>query len=122
MNALPNDVPKFPERPQFDDRELGGLIRALEQGQWWRMGGSEVEQFEREFAECHGAAHALAVTNGTDALELALRVLGVGPGAEVLVPAFTCISSSQAVQHLGGIAVPVDIDPETYCIDVSAVE
>ena len=120
MYPRPNEVPNFPEWPQFDDRERDGLIRALEQGQWWRMGGSEVDQFEREFAEYHGGQHALAVTNGTHALELALRVLGVGPGTEVIVPAFTFISSSQAVQHLGGVAVPVDVDPETYCIDVAA--
>lgn len=97
-------------------------MRALEQGQWWRIGGSEVDQFEREFAEYHGAPYCLAVTNGTHALELALEVLGVKPGSEVIVPAFTFISSSQAAQRLGAVAVPVDVDPETYNIDVAAVE
>ncbi|WP_156038586.1 aminotransferase class I/II-fold pyridoxal phosphate-dependent enzyme, partial [Actinoalloteichus caeruleus] len=100
----PLDLPVW---PQFDDTERANLLRALEQGQWWRMGGSEVDSFEREFAEYHGAPHALAVTNGTHALELALQVMGVGPGAEVIVPAFTFISSSQAVQRLGAVAVPV---------------
>ncbi|MGW0891194.1 DegT/DnrJ/EryC1/StrS family aminotransferase [Saccharopolyspora sp. NPDC002578] len=113
---------QFPEWPQFGDDERVGLIRALEQGQWWRMGGSEVDSFEREFAEHHGARHALAVTNGTHALELALEVLGVRRGDEVIVPAFTFISSSQAVQRLGAVAVPVDVDPHTYCIDVAATE
>lgn len=84
------------------------------------MGGSEVDSFEQEFAEHHGAAHALAVTNGTHALELALQVMGVGPGSEVIVPAFTFISSSQAAQRLGAVAVPVDVDPDTYSIDVAA--
>ncbi|WP_131742554.1 DegT/DnrJ/EryC1/StrS family aminotransferase [Actinomadura roseirufa] len=112
----------LPEWPQYDERERAGLIRALEQGQWWRLGGGEVDAFEREFAEYHGAEHALAVTNGTHALELALQVLGVGPGDEVVVPAFTFISSSQAAQRLGAVAVPVDIDPETYCLDVAATE
>ncbi|XVQ06662.1 DegT/DnrJ/EryC1/StrS family aminotransferase [Spirillospora sp. CA-255316] len=112
----------LPEWPQYDRREREGLLRALEQGQWWRMGGGEVDAFEREFAEYHGAEHALAVTNGTHALELALQVLGVGPGDEVVVPAFTFISSSQAAQRLGAVAVPVDIDPETYCLDVAAAE
>ncbi|MEU3569786.1 DegT/DnrJ/EryC1/StrS family aminotransferase [Kitasatospora sp. NPDC036755] len=112
----------FPKWPQFDDREREGLIRALEQGQWWRMGGNEVNSFEREFAEYHGAPHALAVTNGTHALELALQIVGVGPGTEVIVPAFTFISSSQAAQRLGAVAVPVDVDPVTYCIDPQAVE
>ncbi|MDG4800233.1 DegT/DnrJ/EryC1/StrS family aminotransferase [Micromonospora sp. WMMD980] len=112
----------FPAWPQFGDEERTGLIRALEQGQWWRIAGNEVEAFEREFGAHHGAEHALAVTNGTHALELALEVLGVGPGTEVIVPAFTFISSSQAAQRLGAVAVPVDVDPATYCIDVAAAE
>ncbi|MCQ9133919.1 DegT/DnrJ/EryC1/StrS family aminotransferase [Streptomyces hilarionis] len=111
---LGSDLPAW---PQYDDAERTGLIRALEQGQWWRMGGGEVDAFEREFADYHGSEHALAVTNGTHALELALEVMGVGPGTEVIVPAFTFISSSQAAQRLGAVVVPVDVDPETYCID-----
>jgi 3-amino-5-hydroxybenzoate synthase len=118
MNA--QQAPVFPPWPQYDDDERTGLIRALEQGQWWRMGGDEVNSFEREFAEAHGAPHALAVTNGTQALELALQCLGVGPGTEVIVPSFTFISSSQAAQRLGAVAVPVDVDADTYCIDVPA--
>ncbi|MFE0023221.1 3-amino-5-hydroxybenzoate synthase [Amycolatopsis sp. NPDC059021] len=118
MNA--RKAPEFPAWPQYDDAERDGLIRALEQGQWWRMGGDEVNSFEREFAAHHGAAHALAVTNGTHALELALQVMGVGPGTEVIVPAFTFISSSQAVQRLGAVTVPVDVHPDTYNIDVEA--
>ncbi|ANJ11860.1 aminotransferase class I/II-fold pyridoxal phosphate-dependent enzyme [Streptomyces parvulus] len=113
-------APDYPEWPQYDEKEREGLVRALEQGQWWRMGGSEVDSFEREFAELHGAPHALAVTNGTHALELALQVMGVGPSSEVVVPAFTFISSSQAAQRLGAVAVPVDVDPHTYNIDVAA--
>ena len=122
MDAVHHTGPAFPEWPQYDEAERTGLLRALEQGQWWRMGGSEVDSFEQEFAAYHGCEHALAVTNGTHALELALQVLGVGPGDEVIVPAFTFISSSQAAQRLGAVAVPVDIDLDTYCIDVAAVE
>jgi 3-amino-5-hydroxybenzoate synthase len=110
----------FPSWPHFDDTERVALIRALEQGQWWRIGGSEVDQFEQEFAEYHGAPYALAVTNGTHALELALEVLGVQRGSEVIVPAFTFISSSQAAQRLGAVAVPVDVEPDTYNISVDA--
>ncbi|MCK9902769.1 DegT/DnrJ/EryC1/StrS family aminotransferase [Frankia sp. Cpl3] len=121
MSAAPVLRSPLPAWPQYDDNERAGLVRALEQGQWWRMGGGEVDAFEREFASHHGADHALAVTNGTHALELALQVLGVGPGSEVIVPAFTFISSSQAAQRLGAVAVPVDIDPHTYNIDPAAV-
>jgi 3-amino-5-hydroxybenzoate synthase len=113
---------EFPPWPQFGDAERIALIRALERGQWWRVTGQEVEEFEREFASYHGSEHALAVTSGTHALELALQIMGVGPGSEVIVPAFTFISSSQAAQRLGAVAVPVDVDPDTYCIDVRAAE
>ncbi|MEX5708756.1 DegT/DnrJ/EryC1/StrS family aminotransferase [Parafrankia sp. FMc6] len=122
MSDSRRPAPEFPAWPQFDGAERDGLIRALEQGQWWRMGGGEVDAFEREFAEYHGSRYALAVTNGTHALELALQVLGVGPGTEVIVPGFTFISSSQAAQRLGAVAVPVDVDLDTYCIDPAAVE
>jgi 3-amino-5-hydroxybenzoate synthase len=111
---------ELPRWPQFDDREKAALLRALDQNGWWRVDGREVTEFETEFAAYHGARRALAVTNGTHALELALQVAGVGPGAEVIVPAFTFISSSQAAQRLGAVAVPVDVDPDTYCIDVPA--
>lgn len=113
-------APELPAWPQYSDSERTGLIRALEQGQWWRIGGSEVDSFEQEFAQYHGSEHALAVTNGTHALELALEVLGVGPGTEVVVPAFTFISSSQAAQRLGATAVPVDVNPQTLNIDPDA--
>ena len=71
---------ELPNWPQFDGRERTALLRALDQGGWWRFGGSEVSEFEKEFAEYHGARNALAVTSGTHALELALQVIGVGPG------------------------------------------
>lgn len=122
MSVDSRQVLEFPPWPQFGDEERIGLNRALEQGQWWRVTGTEVDTFEQEFAEYHGAGHALAVTTGTHALELALEVLGVRRGTEVIVPAFTFISSSQAVQRLGAVAVPVDVYPDTYCIDVSAAE
>ncbi|MER7415885.1 DegT/DnrJ/EryC1/StrS family aminotransferase [Micromonospora peucetia] len=122
MSGQPSTVSEFPTWPQFGDEERAGLIRALEQGQWWRMGGSEVDSFEAEFGAYHGTPHALAVTNGTHALEVALEVLGVGPGTEVIVPAFTFISSSLAAQRLGAVAVPVDVDLGTYCVDPAAVE
>ncbi|WP_225829852.1 DegT/DnrJ/EryC1/StrS family aminotransferase [Streptomyces sp. NK08204] len=118
MNSRP--APAFPAWPQFDDTERQALERALAQGQWWRLGGGEVAAFEEEFAAYTGARHALAVTNGTHALELALETMGVGPGDEVIVPAFTFISSSQAVQRIGAVSVPVDVDPGTYCLDVAA--
>ncbi len=110
----------FPAWPQYGDQERTNLMRALDQGQWWRIGGTEVDHFEQEFADYHGAPFALAVTNGTHALELALDVLGVRAGDEVIVPDFTFVSSAHAAQRLGAVPIPVDIDPDTYNLDVAA--
>ncbi len=75
LSLGPDELPSW---PQWDDGERTALLRALEQGQWWRAGGSEVSSFEREFAAYNGAPYALAVNSGTDALELALRVPASG--------------------------------------------
>jgi 3-amino-5-hydroxybenzoate synthase len=120
MGRRVSEPMQFPAWPQFDDAERAALVRAVDQGQWWRVGGAEVRSFEEEFARHHGARHALAVTNGTHALQLGLEVLGLAPGDEVLVPAFTFLSSSLAVQSAGGVPVPVDVDPDTYCIQPEA--
>lgn len=112
----------FPAWPQYDDTERSALMRAVDQGQWWRVGGGEVTAFEREFASFTGAPAGLAVTNGTHAIELALELEGVGPGDEVIVPAFTFISTSNAVQRMGAVPVPAEIDRETYCLDPAALD
>ncbi|MFF8730090.1 DegT/DnrJ/EryC1/StrS family aminotransferase [Streptomyces sp. NPDC015171] len=111
----------FPAWPQHDDAERQALLRAVDQGQWWRVGGSEVTSFEAEFGALHGGP-VVAVTNGTHALELGLEMLGLEPGDEVIVPSFTFISTSIAVQRLGGVPVPVDVDRDTYCMDPAALE
>lgn len=106
---MSNDVrpgSELPAWPQYGDEEREGLIRALDQGQWWHIGGGEVGAFEAEFAAAHGSEHALAVSNGTHALELALEVLGVGAGTEVIVPAFTFISPSQAGERHAPVVEP----------------
>ncbi|GAA2459337.1 DegT/DnrJ/EryC1/StrS family aminotransferase [Streptomyces glaucus] len=112
----------FPRWPQYDDTERLALIRALDQGDWSRHGGKEVQAFEREFAEHHQAPAALAVTNGSHALELALELVGIEPGDEVVVPAYTFVATSTAVQRRGGVPVPVDIDPGTFCLDPAALD
>ena len=84
--------------------------------------GDDVQQFEREFAEYCQAETAVGVDNGTSALELALRALGIGPGDEVLVPVNTFMASSSAISFTGATPVFVDCDPVTYNIDVSKLE
>jgi dTDP-4-amino-4,6-dideoxygalactose transaminase len=79
--------------------------------------GPELEAFERELAASVGRAHAVGVSSGTDALRLALVALGVAPGDEVLVPAFTAVPTAAAVCAAGGVPVFVDVEPATATID-----
>jgi dTDP-4-amino-4,6-dideoxygalactose transaminase len=78
--------------------------------------GENVKAFEQEAARYIGVRHAIGVASGTDALLLALRAVGVGPGDEVVLPAFTFVSTAEVVVHLGAKPVYADVDPETLCI------
>ncbi|BAU81584.1 degT/dnrJ/eryC1/strS aminotransferase [Streptomyces laurentii] len=84
------------------------------------IGGEEVAAFEREYAAFGGVAHVVGVANGTDALELALRASGVGPGDEVVLPANTFIATAGAVTRTGARAVLVDCALDTLLIDAKA--
>ena len=83
--------------------------------------GPEVEAFERELAAYTGAAHGVGVANGTDAITIALRAMGVGPGDEVVVPSFTFYASAEAIPPTGATPVFCDIDPDTYCVTAETV-
>jgi dTDP-4-amino-4,6-dideoxygalactose transaminase len=82
------------------------------------IGGSEVEEFEHSWARYLDAAYCVGVANGTDALQLALRALGLEPGDEVIVPAFTFIATASTVSLLGGTPVFADVEPETLNLDL----
>lgn len=84
--------------------------------------GPEVRAFEEEFAAHLGVRHCVGVGNGTDALTIALRALGVGPGDEVVVPSLTFYATAEAVVNAGGRPVFCDVDPETLCITAATVE
>jgi dTDP-4-amino-4,6-dideoxygalactose transaminase len=84
------------------------------------IGGAEVAAFEQEYAAFAGVPHCVGVANGTDALELAFRAVGVGPGTEVVIPANTFIATAEAVARTGADVVLVDCDPRTYLIDTQA--
>src|SRR2546421_3916305 len=84
--------------------------------------GPEVQAFEREFAGHLGVEHAIGVANGTDALAIALRALGVGPGDDVVVPSFTFYATAEAVAAIGARPVFCDIDVETFCVTRETVE
>jgi dTDP-3-amino-3,4,6-trideoxy-alpha-D-glucose transaminase len=83
--------------------------------------GPEVEAFEREFADYCGVEHAIGVANGTEAITIALRAMGVGPGDEVIVPSFTFYASAEAIPPTGATPVFCDIDPDTYCVTAETV-
>jgi dTDP-3-amino-3,4,6-trideoxy-alpha-D-glucose transaminase len=83
--------------------------------------GPEVSAFEREFASYCGAGHAVGVANGTDAITIALRAMGVGPGDDVVVPSFTFYASAEAIPSTGARPVFCDIDPDTYCVTAETV-
>jgi len=84
--------------------------------------GEELQRFEEEFAAFCGAPAAVGCASGTDALHLACRVAGVGPGDEVIMPAFTFVATALGITQAGGQPVLVDVDPETALIDVTKVE
>jgi dTDP-3-amino-3,4,6-trideoxy-alpha-D-glucose transaminase len=83
--------------------------------------GPEVAAFEEEFARWLGVRHCVGVANGTDALTIALRALGVEPGDEVVVPSFTFYASVEAVVVAGAKAVFCDVEPETFCVSADTV-
>ncbi len=96
------------------------VLRALRSG--WYIGGSEVEEFERAYADFCETAHCVGVANGLDALALSLRALEVVPGDEVIVPSNTFIATWLAVSQCGATIVPVEPDAETGNIDVGKIE
>jgi dTDP-4-amino-4,6-dideoxygalactose transaminase len=84
--------------------------------------GAEVAEFEAAFADFCGVGHCIGVASGTDALELALRALGIGAGDEVIVPANTFVATALAVTRAGATPVLADVDPDTLLVDPEAVE
>lgn len=96
------------------------VLRVLDSG--WYILGREVEAFEEEYAAYVGAGHCVGVANGLDALILALRAMGIGPGQEVIVPSNTYIATWLAVSYVGATPVPVEPDEKTYTLDPSRIE
>src|SRR5206468_5501225 len=96
------------------------LVKPLETG--WVVQGPYVQEFERKFAAFAGVPHALATTSCTTALHIAVSALGLKPGDEVIVPAFTWIATPNVVEYMGATPVFCDIDLRTFNVDVSQLE
>lgn len=111
----------WPAWPHFDDDERAAADAVLASGRVNYWTGEQGRSFEREFAQWAGVPHAVAVANGTVALEIALRAVGVGAGAEVVVPSATFIATAAAVVAVGAVPVVVDVDPRSRCLTAATV-
>jgi dTDP-4-amino-4,6-dideoxygalactose transaminase len=107
-------------KPYLTGNEGAAVAEVVASG--WVSQGPKVREFEQAFAERVGAADAVATTNCTTALQLALHVTGVGPGDEVIVPSLSFIATANAVWQCGATPVFADIDPRTYNLDPEAAE
>src|SRR5256885_2043489 len=110
----------FKAEPQpLRDSMLAAVSRVFESG--WYVLGNEVEAFEREWAGACGVSHAVGTANGTDAIEIALRALDIGPGDEVITTPMTAFATVLAIIRAGATPVLADIDAETVANAVIGV-
>ena len=121
----------FPSWPIHDAAEREAVLRVLETGNWWRYSygegvelaecpdepRSEVAKFQQTFARHQDSKYGVAVANGTAALEIAIKALGIGPGDEVIVPAYTFVATATCILQINAVPIFADIDPDTYNLD-----
>jgi dTDP-4-amino-4,6-dideoxygalactose transaminase len=112
----------FPRWPVWDESDCQGLVDVCNSGQWWSVGGTKVREFEEKFAAFQDCKHGVCVPNGTLALVVALKAIGVGYGDEVIVTPYTFIASASSILQANAVPVFVDIDPDTYNIDPTKIE
>ncbi|RZI85363.1 MAG: DegT/DnrJ/EryC1/StrS family aminotransferase [Rubrivivax sp.] len=108
------------QQARIKEKIDAGIARVLAHGQY--ILGPEVAELEEKLSAYTGAKYCIGVANGTDALQIALMALGVGPGDEVITPGFTYIATAEAAAVLGAKPVYVDIDPRTYNLDAGLLE
>lgn len=118
MTTLATMIPH--SRPSLDEADIRAATDVLRSGRLAQ--GPVVEEFERRVAMFMRLSGGVAVNSGTAALEVSLRVLGAGPGSEVILPSYVCAAPWIAVQRVGATACLVDVDPATYAIDPAAAK
>lgn len=106
--------------PDINDEDIGEVVRVLKSGML--VQGPEVENLEKKIAAFIGVKHCIAASNGTATLHLSLIAMGIGPGDEVIVPAFSYIATANVVELVGATSVFVDIDIETFNIKTGDIE
>ena len=108
--------------PVFGREEEEALLDVLRSGVWGSIDGTYVKRLEVEFAALQAARHGIACVNGTMALTVALKALGIGPGDEVLVPPYTFIATASAALMIGAIPIFVDVELDTLLIDPTLID
>jgi dTDP-4-amino-4,6-dideoxygalactose transaminase len=114
----------FTAWPIYTQQEAKGIQKVLASRNWggYPFPNKHAEAFGRKFARFHGAKYGLAVSNGTVAIEVALKAANIQPGDEVIVPAYTWEGTVGPILLLNAVPVFVDIDPATYCLDAKLIE
>ena len=113
---------KLPPWPAFDDNAIAAVEKVLRSGKVNYWTGRQGMEFEKRFAEWQGSKFAISTTNGTSALHVALTVLGIGPGDEVIVPSYTFIATSFSVVQSGAVPRFADVNLDDHCIDLESAE
>ena len=118
MNIKLMDVAR--QHEQYSNEYEEAAIDVLRSGNY--IGGQQVSLFEEEFAKYEGAKYGISCGNGTDAIIIALRALGIGHGDEVITVAWTFFATAESIAAVGATPVFVDVDEKTYCIDPKKIE
>ncbi|MBN1458391.1 MAG: DegT/DnrJ/EryC1/StrS family aminotransferase [Armatimonadetes bacterium] len=122
LGGTPVRTRPWPHWPDVREEDVEAVAHAIRSGKWWQHEGERVTAFEQQFASYQDAAYGVAVNSGTTALQVALEALGVGPGAEVIVPAYTFQATAGSVLLAGAVPVFADVDPDTMNIAPGSVE
>ncbi len=114
----------FPAWPVYSKEEARALMKVLRSRSWggYPFPNTHANAFAAKFAKAHGAKYGIALANGTVAIEVALKAIGIKPGDEVLVPAYTWEGTVGPILLLNAVPVFVDVDRDTYCLDARLIE